>query len=207
MKPDAIIVLSAGSIADKDQRTGETIYRSTTYTEEDAFGTLGGLARVQAAALLAKKYPQAFLVTTGKEGPGMSHARIQTSELQTLGVSPERIVLEELSVNTRTQIEESLRLAQERGWKQVLFVTNRYQIERVQTFIEHLHKRPVCDISYQDAETVLSENNPSFSTEFTRITQSEPYQRRLTAEGGGVEAIKVGTYRSAPAEDKKERPV
>lgn len=208
MIPNAIIVLSAGSVADKDSRTGETIYRSTTYAEGDAFGTLGGTGRVQAAALLAKKYPHAFVITTGKEGPGgVSHVNIQAAELETLGVSRKRIVLEEVSVNTKTQIEESLRIAEKRKWKRVLFVTNKYQVERVQAFVEHLQEQPSSEIGYQDAESVLSEDSPEFATEFARIVKSEPYQRRLAAEARGVEALKNGTYRAAPMEDKKERPV
>lgn len=208
MTPDALIVLSAGSVAEKDPQTGRTAYRSTTYEEGDAFGTLGSIARVRAAALLAKKYPQAFLVTTGKEGPdGMSHARIQASELEALSVSPERIVREESSVNTKTQIEESLRIARERGWRRVLFISNEYQTERVKTFVEHLDERPACEVAYQGAESVLSEYDPVFSAEFARIRQSEPYERRLAAEARGVAAIKSGAYHSAALKDKKERPM
>lgn len=205
MTPDAIIVLSAGSVAEK-LPTGEIIYRSTTYAEGDAFGTLGGLARVQAAALLAGKYPHAFLVTTGKEGPdGMSAARIQKSELETLGISPERIILDESSVNTKTQIEESLRIARERGWRRALFVSNEYQIERIRAFVEHLPEHPACEILYQSAEDVLAKDDPAFAAEFVRVKKSEPYLRRLATEARGVSAIKDGSYRSAPAVDKMER--
>jgi hypothetical protein len=208
MTPDAIIVLSAGSVAEKNSQTGETVYRSTTYAEGDAFGTLGGYARVQAAALLAKKYQRAFLVTTGKEGPdGMSAAGIQASELETLGVPCARIILEESSVNTKTQIEKSLRIAKARGWKRVLFVTNRYQVERVLAFVERLQERPDCKIRYQDAESVLSESDPSFAIEFARIEQSEAYQRRRVAEARGVAAIQSETYHFAAPEDKRERQV
>lgn len=208
MTPDAIIVLSGGSVTEKDPQTGKTIYRSTTYAEGDTFGTLGGFARVQAAALLAKKYPRAFLVTTGKEGSdGISAARIQTSELEALDVSRERIILEERSVNTKTQIEESLRIAQEREWRQVLFVTNAYQVERVRAFVEYFYAHSNCNIDYQDAESVLSEHDPTFPAEFARIAESEPYQRRLAAEARGVAAIKSGEYHTASPKDKKERPV
>lgn len=206
MKPDAIIVLSGGSVAEKNPYTGKTTYRSTTYDDDDAFGTLGGYARVQAAAILARKYPQAFLITTGKEGPDdISHAGIYASELEALGVSRERIILEESSVNTKKQIEESLYIAQTRNWKQVLFVTNQYQVERVQVFVEHLQKLSTCHIVYQDAESVLSGSNPEFSAEFSRVVQSKAYEQRCIAEARGVAAIKNGTYASAPSVDKLER--
>ncbi|MDE1919360.1 MAG: YdcF family protein [Patescibacteria group bacterium] len=208
MTPDALIVFSGGSVAEKNPKTGETSYRSTTYAESDAFGTLGGYARVQAAALLARTYPQAFLVTTGKEGPDdKSHANIQAAELVALGVPRERIVLEESSVNTKSQIEESLRIVREREWRRVLFISNEYQIGRIRAFVEHLPERPVCDILYQSAEDVLAKDDPAFAAEFARIKESEPYHRRLAAEARGVAAIKSGSYRPASTEDKRERPV
>ena len=43
---------------------GEVSYRSTTYDDRDAFGVLGGRARVEAAALIAKKYPEAKMPYT-----------------------------------------------------------------------------------------------------------------------------------------------
>lgn len=208
MTPDALIVFSAGSVAEKDPDTGNVTYRSTTYEEGDAFGTLGGYARVQAAAALAKMYPKAFLVTTGKEGPDdKSHANIQAAELVALGVPRERIILEESSVNTKTQIEESLRIVRERGWRRVLFVSNEYQIGRIHAFVERLPERPACELLYQSAEDVLAKDDPAFKAEFARIQQSEPYRRRVAAEARGVTAIKIGSHRSAPSEDKRERPV
>lgn len=206
--PDAIIVPSGGSVADKDPQTGRTIYRSTTYAEGDAFGTLGGYARVEAAAKLAKRYPQAFVMTTGKEGPDdVSHANIQAAELQALGVSRDRIVLEESSVNTKTQVDESLRIVRERGWRRVLFVANEYQVDRVKAFVEHLPERPACAIAYESAESVLAADDPAFAARFARIKESEPYQRRLAAEARGVAAINDGTYGAARPEDKRERTV
>lgn len=205
---DVIIVLSGGSVAEKDPQTGRVTYRSTTYAESDAFGTLGGYARVQAAAKLAKTYPDAFLIATGKEGPNnKSHANIQAAELIVLGVPRERIVLEESSVNTKTQIEESLRIVRERGWQRVLFVSNEYQIERMRAFVEHLPERSAREIAYQSAEDILAKDDPAFATEFVRIKASEPYQRRVAAEARGVEAIRNGTYHLSSPGDKRERSV
>lgn len=208
MIPDAIIVLSGGSVAEKDPDTGSVTYRSTMYEEEDAFGTLGGYARVQAAAKLAETYPDAFLMTTGKEGPNdKSHANIQAAELIALGVPRERIVLEESSVNTKTQIEESLRIVRERGWQRVFFVSNEYQIERIRAFVEHLPEQPTCEIGYQSAEEILIRDSPAFKAEFIRIKASEPYQRRIAAEARGVEAVRNGTYYLSSPGDKRERSV
>jgi len=206
MNPDAIIILSAGFIAEKDEKLGKTIYRSTTYEEGDAFGTLGGYARVQAAVELAKKYSKAFLVTTGKEGPqGMSAAKIQASELEVLSVSSDRIILEEQSVNTKTQIEEALRIAEDYTWKEIVFITNKYHIKRVQLFVEHYKKNLACKITYQDAESVLAKSDPLFMKEFKKIQNAQAYRVRLESEKRGIEAIRKGIYKPRPMGEKKEK--
>lgn len=208
MIPDAIITLTGGSVAEQDPQTGKMTYRSTTYADGDAFGALGGLARVQATARLARQFPRAFVVTTSRRDDEQpTHARVAADELVALGVPLERIILEELSVNTKTQVEESLRIARKRGWERVFFMSNEYQLERVRAFVERLSERPMCEIAYQSAEEILVKNDPAFATEFARIKASEPYRRRLVSEARGLAAIRRGDYRAAPAKDKRERQV
>jgi len=206
MTPDVIIVLSGGTVAEKDQKTGTTVYRSTMYSEADAFGTLGGIARVEAAVLLAKKYPHAYVITTSQNKlGGKSHACIEADELIARGVPGERIILEEKSVNTKTQICESLVIARTRNFNRVLFVSNEYHIPRVHAFVEYTEEPFPGKVGYQGAESVLIEHNPAFAAEFELLKKSESYQRRLLAEAQGVEAIKNGSYKSALTEDKMER--
>ncbi|PIR83407.1 hypothetical protein COU19_00400 [Candidatus Kaiserbacteria bacterium CG10_big_fil_rev_8_21_14_0_10_56_12] len=208
LAPDAIVVLSGGTVAEKDPQTGAVTYRSTTYEEGDAFGTLGGYARVQAAAVLAIEYPDAFLVTSGKDGPdGVSAARTQASELTALGVAAERIIMEETSVNTATQVSAALGLAADRSWRHMLLVSNRYQIPRIRAFVEHTDGPPQCTVGYQDAESILMAQDPSFEQTFERLKKTEAYQKRLAAEARGVAAIAAGSYRAAEQKDKNERTV
>ena len=204
MNPDAIIVFSGGIVAyDKD---GQTHWRTTTYDESDAFGTLGGRDRVEAAALLAKKYPNAYLVTTshtlGRITPSL--AQVYADELLALGVAQERIVEEEHSSTTKTAVDAALRLAQKKGWKRLLFLSSEFHLSRIAAFYEQTKSDIKATII--SSESVL-ENDPAFARHFAEVKKSPAYQNRLAAEARGVDAVKNGTYRPAPFEDKKERPV
>lgn len=204
MHPDAIIVLSGGSVPLGNGREGPAGFRSTTYEERDAFGTLGGRARVEAAAVLATRFPDAVIVATCKRGnEAITHAQIIAHELTELGVSRERILLEERSETTREQVKEALALAAERGWALIVFVSNEYHLPRVRAFSERMHPAP--SIEYISAESVLSEHDPEFASRFAMVKQTPAYQERLTAEKNGLEAIERGTYESAPPQDKKEQ--
>lgn len=204
--PDAIFVPSGGSVP--YEKDGRTAWRSTTYAESDAFGTLGGNGRVKAVAKLASTYPHAVIVTMSHRGGDRpTHAQVAADELAALGVPHTRILLEEASSNTKTEVEEGLRLAQERGWRSALFVSNEYQLERIRAFVAQAEERPACVIAYQSAEEILVKDDPSFAAEFARVKESEPYQRRLASEARGVAAIKSGTYGVTRPEDKRERSV
>ncbi|MDP2648508.1 MAG: YdcF family protein, partial [bacterium] len=132
MQPDAIIVLSGGSVPLDNGKAGAEGFRSSSYDDRDAFGTLGGYARVRAGAVLAKRFPEACVITTSKRGDEpVTHAAIQAQELQELGVPKERIILEERSENTESQLRESFSISAKRGWKHIAVVSNEYHIPRV----------------------------------------------------------------------------
>lgn len=205
MNIDAIIVFSAGIMPLPNGG-----WRSTTHAEADGFGTIGGQDRVEAGALLAKKYPNAFIVTTCQRMDRVlpTQATTYAKEIASLGVSSQRIVKEETSINTGTSIQEVLKLAQARGWKELIFVSSEFQIPRIQAFYEEFQKMMVADLSvtFVPSESVLIENDPSFAESFAKIKETPAYQTRLAAEARGIEAIKSGKYRPAPIEEKKERP-
>lgn len=202
MSPDAIIIFSAGVMP----REGGG-WRTTTYDESDRFGTLGGRDRVEAAALLVEKYPNAILVTTCKRMDGVlpTLADVYADELYSLGVALERIIKEEISINAGTSVEQVLKIAQEKGWKHLLLLSSEYQLPRIMEF----YKQTKSDVKVSaiSSESVLMQNDPIFVEHFERVEKSSAYQNRLAAEARGVAAIKSGSYRPAPIEDKKERSV
>ena len=201
--PDAIYAISGGTVYD----TQMDKYHSTNYEEGDKFGTLGGYARIQAAAILAKRYPKAYVVANSKrlDGKLPTHAQTHARELVELGVEKERIILEENSTTTFSGVVEALKLARERGWKNIIFVTNEYHLPRVRAFYEREQSAILAE--FVSAEKVLIEEDPTFAQEFEKIKATPAYQLRLRSEAGGIEAIKSREYKGAPLEEKKERKI
>lgn len=200
MTPDAIIVLPAGIMP---LEAGG--WRSTTYEESDAFGTLGGRDRVEAAALLAKKYPNAYMVTTshtlGRATPSL--AEVYARELCELGVIRERIIEEESSNTTQAGLRAALQLAEKRGWGRLLFVSSGFHIPRIIAFF---HREKSCiSTEFISSESVLSTVDPAFAAQFAAVRKTAAYQARLASEARGLEALRAGFYHSASTEDKKER--
>ena len=200
MTPDAIVIFSAGVMP----REGGGL-RTTTYNESDEFGTLGGRDRVEAGALLAKQYPDALVVATCKrmDDSPPTLASTYSDELEALGVAPERIVREEVSVNTMTSVRETLKMAQEKRWRHLLFLSSEFQVPRIKAFYDE--QKSAIPVTIVSSESVLTKHDPSFTASFEKVKQSPAYQTRLAAEARGIAAIKRGAYRPAPIEDKKER--
>lgn len=202
MTPDAIVIFSAGVMSLEGGG-----WRTTTYEESDGFGTMGGRDRVEAAAILAKKYPEAYLVTTCQRMDGTlpTLATTYAEELHALGVANERIIKEEISINTGTSVEQVLKIAKEKEWKNLLLLSSEFQIPRIMAFFEQA-KSDVC-VTTISSESVIIKHDPTFSESFEKVKKTPDYQKRLAAEARGVAAIKAGNYHPAPMKDKKERPV
>lgn len=202
MSPDAIFVITGGTVLSEDG-----VYHSTSYNDGDAFGTLGGYARVEAGALLAHEYLNAKIVATGKGGADNgkipTHAAVMEYELLELGVKPERIIREEISTTTMSGLAQAFVLAQKHHWKSIIFVTNEFHLPRVQVMWNTLDTS--IDAHFISAEDVIIRARPEFRKTFEDIKAALAYRKRLESEARGIEALRSGTYHSAPPEDKKER--
>jgi len=200
--PDAIIILSGGTVA--DTKPGSVQYRSSTYEDSDAFGVLGGRARVEAAAILAQQYAQASIVATSRRlDGGPSAASTVAHELQELGVPAFRIMLEEESTNTQTALAASAELALVHQWKSLMFVTNEYHVPRA----SYMWQQSSADIQAQfvPAEAVLNDQDPAFALQFSKIVKLPSYAQRVASEKAGLEALHSGMYHVSPSESKLER--
>jgi uncharacterized SAM-binding protein YcdF (DUF218 family) len=186
MQPDIIAVLQGGIVE------GPVGLQSATYEHRDAFGTLGGRARVEAAAILAKQFSQAKVLATDAVNAGELHA---------LGVSPERLMLIELEKHTTLA---ALQVIASHAQGNVSIVSNEYHLPRIAAFLEMI-KAPA--VQFISAESVLAEADPTFQKTFDEVKQTAPYQERLAAEARGIEAIKAGNYNSVKQADKQERSV
>lgn len=200
MIPDAIIIFSAGIVP-----LSGGGWRSTTYDDRDAFGTLGGRDRVEAAAFLAREYPKAHLVTTSHalEGGVPSLAQIYAEELHGLGIAKKRIILEERSSATQTAIVEALRLSEKMSWKRLLLLSSEYHLPRIEAFYKRTKNAIAATLV--SSESVLMHNDPTFGEYFSKVKKTPGYRNRLVAEQQGKEAIEQDTYRPALPVDKKER--
>lgn len=110
-KPDAIFILSGGIVQTDKGRS-----KSTAYPEHDYLGfTGGGKARVVAAAELAQFFPDSKIIAnsyvTTPDDKVEPHARVYKEELLRLGVQEDRILIQENSFNTITEIIEMVKLA------------------------------------------------------------------------------------------------
>ncbi len=137
--PDALYILSASLL-----KKGK-VERITTgsYADENLHGTMnGGRARDIALAELQHSFPESPVVAATwikKEGP-KSYARLTAEYLKNKGVSEDKIILQEKSYSTFTELIELIKLIVEKDWKHVAVVTNEFQIERAQAMLEHIHE-------------------------------------------------------------------
>jgi uncharacterized SAM-binding protein YcdF (DUF218 family) len=200
---DAIVVLSAGTVPRGD---GSGKYRSTTFEEADAFGVLGGYERVRATALLAQQYPAAVVVTTSKRisGKKPTHAYVVALELEYLGVSTDRIILEENSINIMTQISEVVALAKSRGWKKIALVTDEHFIPRASAMCDGVSPEGI-EVEFVSAGKVLGVVDRELLQRYEELKRTESFKKRLEAETRGIVALERGKYKPAEAVDKKER--
>ncbi len=220
--PDAIIILSAGTIHDPNSH-GVGGFRSTRVDESDAFGTLFGEARIVAAAELALYFENAKVVTTSARSPGEpTHALILREELADLSIPKERVVLEEKSGNTLTQIGECMKIVCDNGWTRVVMVTNEYQIPRAQAMYEHFEKLNVPEamkkaveevktrgvqVVFVGAERILPYRDKLFIDIIEKMKASAEYKKRLENEERGTKMVVSGEYGRQPTDikDKYER--
>lgn len=185
--PEAIFIFSAGTVPTEND--GE---RVTTYEESDAFGTLGGYDRVEAAALLAKQYPDALLVTD---------VSAYKNELCNLGVTPARVLDGDASPNTEMGVSNALELARRKGWVHVCFVSSGFHIPRIKVFFE---QQPTCiKALFISSESIIIKYSPDFKDYFEKVKLYPEYQKRLASEQQGIEALRQGTYKCCKSEDKK----
>jgi uncharacterized SAM-binding protein YcdF (DUF218 family) len=198
--PDAIIVLSGGVT-----QKGDGTYRSTAY-KDDGFG---GKARVIAAAELAAAFPDSVIVTTSKVGDE-NHAQIMKAELERLSIPEDRILTEERSTNTRTELEEMARMTVDYNWGNVVVITNDWHMPRTKEFFERLGSLPRTDeetvtalqamkdaniqVSFVEAEDILPIRSSKYQPLIDAAKSTEDHLERVAAEERGIRALREGTY-------------
>lgn len=118
--------------------------RPTTgsYGDKNLHGTMnGGKARIVAAKELKNSFPNSSVVVTTfiqNEGP-VSWAKLALEYLEGSGIDKEKIIVQEKSYSTFTELVELIRLIVEKEWKNVAIITNEFQIPRASAMLKHIN--------------------------------------------------------------------
>lgn len=207
--PNVIFILSGGI---KKNRRG---YKSPSYNEIDHAGLVtGSKARVIAAAEISKSFPKTIIVTTSSVNPNEpTHANVMTQELKRLKVPESKIVREEQSYDTLSEMVEMIKLASEKEWFRIVAITSRYHIPRVQEMynrlrsiipkedapefyeaLEQLEKRG-SSVKFVAAEDILPHRSHRYKNLIAEVENTSGYIERVEAEKRGLEALRSGNYK------------
>ncbi|OGG53711.1 hypothetical protein A2851_02385 [Candidatus Kaiserbacteria bacterium RIFCSPHIGHO2_01_FULL_53_29] len=196
IQPNAIAILS-GSVKKQGAR-----WVSTALTaKDDEYGAPGQQLRIEAAVLLAHKYPHALLVLSGGRGYE-SHdmmqpllSEVMRDELLERGIMEPRIFLEKGSNSTFQQMEAIQKMLIDRTWKRVLIVTNRWHVPRVEAIIAT--RFPVMNGNVKiigAEETLLNDSPEKWKSAIDEAYRSEFLKRRIAHEEEGIRQIRNGSY-------------
>ncbi|MEK7129871.1 MAG: YdcF family protein [Patescibacteria group bacterium] len=210
--PDAIFVPSADIKKAPEPRSG---YVSPSYGDVDIRGLVsGGRVRTIAAAEAHKHFPNTFFVPLSRDRVDRgrpTHARVYADEMQKLGIPEERIILQEDPVNTITEIVAAVKLSVERGWRTIAFMSNDYQLDRIQAMYEHIIELYPEDAEFKktlnafkasggtilcvSAEQLLSVRQPNLYGPLIRKAKGTlAYHVRELSESKGKRDILTGEY-------------
>lgn len=227
-EPEAIFVFSGDIVKNESMdifpaEFGEenAEYRSSAVSDLDPFGHIsGGMFRVVAAAKAAEQFPKAKIVTVSRDkeaSPGRpSHASVMADELTRRRVGRERIILEENSISTATEIREMLILAAKMGWKKIAVITSGYHIPRAEKIFEitrvsdekgllkawddrelqeSLQNLKDTEFIFISEEQILAgAEGGTWKVVFDKLKKSNGYLKRLAIEQQGVKDLAEGTY-------------
>lgn len=138
--PDAISILARG--LETVERDGEIVRTKTTgYQSTEIHGNVSGSrAGVLAAIELSKYFPEANLIANSfVHRTDEHHARVIATELERAGVQPDRIIIQEDSFSTYSELLELIRLVTQHEWRHAVVVVNEFVVPRAKAFIRHIH--------------------------------------------------------------------
>ena len=201
---DALIILGSNIRRDGDG------YRPGTYDDYDMFGMLSGEIRIIAAVIFYEQnVTSTFVFSTGISektkailGPNVpSEATVYSqdflSRIRSSNRPPPAVILEDRSVNTYSNLTESIAIIRRNRWKHVAIMSARYHMARVQMLWELARERqPVATTAvFVAAEDVVTEYRPGIYEDMIEAAYSSPHgRRRLRNEAQGVQDMRDGTY-------------
>jgi hypothetical protein len=214
VEPDAVVILSADIVEAPDRKIG---YKSGSYADLDVRDLLSGAkARVIAGAEASKYFQDAEIVTDTRDRDlsrgRPTHAAVYADELQRLGVDASRIVMEEESINTIEELVETVKMSEQRNWREIALISNDYHVPRIREMYNRLDElADPKDIDFWNAytsfqigtrslqvvsaEDILPVRNPRYARLIQEVHALPEYAARVRAEQQGIEDLKNRTYR------------
>lgn len=135
--PDVLFILARGVV--ENEATGE--FKSLGYGDTDSHGMMGGgKARSIAAAELHHFFPDSSVVANSliQQMPA-SMARVTAQELKKRGVDQEKMIIQENSYSTFTELIELIRLIVQNNWHNAVVIANEFHIQRAQAMLIHIN--------------------------------------------------------------------
>ena len=207
--PEVIILMSGGFMKEVG-KDGKIRYHSTTINEGDAFGILWGKARILAVAELAVHFPKTKVLITSIPSSSKNDARLFIyEELKKLSIQKNRIIIEEKSTNSLSQICEAVKIIYNKKMKSAVFITNEYHIPRVRTlyeniealnsdkktlFILHKIRSSKSQMEFVAAENILPIRNSKYIKIIDQMKKKPTYLKRVRNEKLGLLMINKGNY-------------
>ncbi|OGG53567.1 hypothetical protein A3C20_00865 [Candidatus Kaiserbacteria bacterium RIFCSPHIGHO2_02_FULL_55_25] len=222
--PNAVSILARG--LETVEKGGAVVRTKTTgYLGKEVHGNVSGSrAGVLAAIELAKYFPDARIVANSLVEKTNEHqAQVTAAELGRGGVGPERIIVQEKSFSTYSELLELIRLVTENDWQHAVVVVNEFIVPRARALLRHIHdvgdpaeyrQRPgiqealrkyeamrragSTSITVVSSEDIISLADPRYRRIVEAARQLPEWIETVRKEKSGVEAIEDGTYGKNP---------
>jgi len=188
----------------KKERNGK--WRTSNFEEKgDKFGIVGDRLRVLAAFYLFAKNPKQILLAVGGKGqlrgrPGVpTLAGVIKNELVELGISPRKIMKKSNSNNTYQQLRELMRVAEARGFKKIIIISNKYHLPRIRAMLKTdsalKQASKTVIVKLAAAEKIIINNDRSrWQKIISKAYAGEQMKKRIALEKKGAKDIKKGKY-------------
>jgi hypothetical protein len=150
--------------------------------------------RVAAGAYVAQEYPDATLIASGfaffSDGPSI--ASVVKKELTMLGVSEDRIKIQDTPTKTYQELQLLAELHRD-GYQRCVIVTNEWHVPRVEAMLANW---PVFGAHVVAAEEVLLRHDPvQWEKRIAHMRIDPRIAKRIELEKQGVADIAAGRYR------------
>lgn len=219
-EPNALYLLSGVSEV-VDPETQQRRYKPGSYADVDWKGYMsGGKARALAVAELAKYFPEATVAVNSStfsvqnpEAP--TDAEVMAEYAQRKGVDPERIIRQDRSTTTFTELVELVKYIAKNGWQHAVVVVGETQKPRAEEMlrqIDILHDpagawkdeefRAALEvfrelhpqITFVTAEDVLPLRDERFGRLIAEARKTENWKTREALDAKALEDLKSGRY-------------